>query len=124
LAKRLAGERQPIMRPVLSGSWVARVAVAVCAAGIAGSAVLLADGVPRSAEWPRVLMTDPFARGALLNTLERATKWLGDADCREVFRDFRDDADRPLEGKLTDLGISGQRYLSFVIFRDASGTEQ
>src|SRR5262245_6588775 len=112
------------MRPVPSGSWCSRVAVLTFALGVAASAAVVADNVPRSAEWPRLLVSDPITRDAMLNTLEQASRWLGDARCRELFTDFRDEAGRPLERKLTDLQITGQRYLTFVIFRDAGDTEQ
>lgn len=112
------------MRPVPSGSWVSRLAVQFCVLSLTCSAVGFADNAPRSARWPRVLITDPIGLEAIHSALERATQWLRDARCREVFVDFHDEAGRPLDRKLTDLGIGGDRYLQYVIFRDAGDTEQ
>ena len=111
------------MRPVLAGSLTSRLAVLLWALGVVCSAALVADDAQRSTEWPRLLVTDPITLDAVHNTLEQATKWLEDPRCRMLFSDFRDETDRPLVRTLADLGISGERYLQFVIFRDAGGSE-
>jgi hypothetical protein len=112
------------MGPVLVGSGLSRIFVHLTLVlSVAWSAVALTDGIPRSTRWPRVILTDPITVEALLNTLERASKWLGDSRCRALLTDFRDGNNRPLDRRLTDLGLSAERYLRFVVFRDATESE-
>jgi hypothetical protein len=112
------------MGPVLVDSRCSGVVVHVLLVlSVAWSVVARTDDTQRSTEWPRVVLTDPVTLEAVRNTLERATKWLGDSRCQALFTDFRDAHNLPLDRRLTDLGVSAKRYLKFVVFRDATESD-
>ena len=110
------------MRGVPCRSWRVRTALLVsvlaplCTSGLAG-------GHQRSDDWPRVTIGDSIAAEAVYHSLNGASKWLADARCRQVFGEFHDQRGRPLERALEDLGISGDRYLAFVVFRDGGDSD-
>ena len=51
-----------------------------------------------------------------------AHRRLGDANCQEIFSDFKDASDRVLQERLDSIGQTGQSYLSWIWFRDAGAT--
>jgi hypothetical protein len=50
--------------------------------------------------------------------LDDASRVLGEARCRLLLEEFRDDKGRPLSDRLAILGLDVQRYLDFVVFED------
>ena len=92
--------------------------------------VLLAalSGVPDAAAEPThgapILRNrvDAMTRAALERAGEGALRRLQDAECQQVFSDFRDAEGRPLREKLEATGQTGAGYLSSrILFADGSG---
>jgi hypothetical protein len=54
----------------------------------------------------------------------RAWTLLEDPRCREIFAEFRDTSNRPLQVRLDDLGETGRSFLARIDYSDASETEE
>ena len=78
----------------------------------------------KTAAWPRVHIEDAYTRGAVEWALTGAAQWLANERCRGVFSEFSDAQGRPLTERLETHGVDAQTYLTFLLFRDGSGTAQ
>lgn len=54
----------------------------------------------------------------------RAWTLLDDPRCREIFAEFRDASDRPLQRRLDELGETGRSYLARIEYSDGSEMEE
>jgi hypothetical protein len=87
------------------------------------AALLLSPAVASavcSIPWRRVDIADPATRHAFRAALDGATRWLDHPACRAVFSDFEDQAGRPLDRKLAELGLRPREYLQLILFVDGS----
>jgi len=100
----------------------------VCGLALTCSSFLdVLDGsgqAPKTGAWPRVHIEDAFTRGAVQWALTGAARWLASERCRGVLSEFRDTQGRPLTERLETHGVDAQTYLTFLLFRDGSGTAQ
>ena len=69
--------------------------------------------------WPRVVIEDPYTRHAARRALTGALEWLARPQCQSVLSEFQDLRGKPLGEKLGDLGVTAERYLGMIQFRDA-----
>ncbi len=104
----------------------APVLFAVCGLALTCSSLLDAldrsGQAPKTGAWPRVHIEDAFTRGAVEWALTGASLWLATERCRGVFSEFRYTQGRPLTERLETFGVDAQTYLTFLLFRDGSGT--
>jgi hypothetical protein len=99
-------------------------------AGLTAAVVLASCGLVQRAE-PTVAGTaGPGSHTRLANSLngmrlhqvvERASRRLRTTDCQRLLTEFSDQAGQPLQARLDALGLSGERYLGFVVFEDGKG---
>jgi hypothetical protein len=75
---------------------------------------------PEAAQWPRVLIADPYTKDCLLSALQDAAERLGQPACRTVLSDFTARDGRPLEEKLGEVGATPADYLQLILFQDGS----
>jgi hypothetical protein len=68
----------------------------------------------------RTLLARPIDNLRLRQVLERASRRLRSARCRRLLTEFSDQAGEPLQARLDALGLSGERYLAYVVFENAA----
>jgi hypothetical protein len=90
------------------------------ALSLALAAASAGAAAPDQANWPRVVMRDPYAQGALLWALHSAAEQLAQPACEAVLSDFTAEDGRPLQEKLEAMGLTPAGYLPFILFRDGS----
>ena len=73
-------------------------------------------------DWPRVHIADAITRGAVVWALTGAAQWLNNERCRGLLSEYLDTHGRPLTERLEAHGLDVQTYLTFVLFRDGSGS--
>lgn len=56
------------------------------------------------------------------NVVERASRRFRKPECRRLFSEFTDELGQPLQARLDALGLTGETYLSIVVFRDGSSS--
>lgn len=97
----------------MASRWRTVLILTLCASGqgvVAGS----------SNQWPRVMINDAVARAAIHTAMDDVVRWIREPRCQTVLAEFRDEAGCPLTQRLENLGVSFERYLTWVFFRDAS----
>ena len=70
-----------------------------------------ASGVARAAHLPAIVV----------KSVKEAAARLADPACAEIFSDFRDAKGRTMQQNLDELGVTGERYLAWLIFYDGQG---
>jgi hypothetical protein len=75
---------------------------------------------PAAVAWPRVYITDVYARHAVYRALTHAAAWLASPGCQGLLLEFRDSHGRPLTEKLAETGGDLEHYLRLLVFLDGS----
>jgi hypothetical protein len=88
---------------------------------IAAAPAAAAEG-RRADVWSDVRLADPQSSGAVRRALSGAAGRLRKERCQRVLSDFKDDKGRPLQSRLSELGLSPASYLGRIVFREGWGT--
>jgi hypothetical protein len=67
-----------------------------------------------------VRIPDPLAGRATLSTLDAAVARFEDAGCRQILLEFADRDGRPLQDRLTSLGVDLDYYVGMLVFYDGT----
>jgi hypothetical protein len=79
----------------------------------------------RSADlWGEVRLLDPQTAGAVRRALTGAAGRLRKQRCQELLFDYRDQQGRPLQARLSELGVDAAGHLRGIVFREGWGTGQ
>lgn len=87
-------------------------------------ALFCASATAAETNWPRVYIKDQRTAGMVRIALAGAALRLEKDRCQQVFANFLDERQQPLQARLVALDQTSRGYLEFVVFLDGSETKQ